>query len=222
MAHFGSVNAPHDASYQRPSFARTPQAGTAQATPERVNAYGAKCAKCQVWVEPGQGRLTSSLGQWRVSHIPPCPEREVTPNVEPETLVAPASAPKVAFKVPDGRYTVVFADGHKTLRVATQGNIATFMPGKVIISFLSGSDNDHDYTSFANVDDQGGVKIWKKHQGNESLREALKVVLGDAKAASKAYAVESGCCGICGRSLTTPESVARQMGPTCAAKNGWL
>jgi hypothetical protein len=220
MAHFGTTPAP------QPSFERgsnkppVPQAWT---KPERVNAYGARCVKCTVWVEPGAGRLTNRAGQWEVSHIPPCPERQ--PVVETVTVTEVPEATKVsetpAFSVPDGRYTVIFADDYKTIRVSHQDADSTFMPGRTILGYLSVTDNDRDYTSFAHVDESGSVRIWKKHQGVASLSESVKVLLGDPKAASKAYAAESGCCGICGRTLTTPESIERGIGPTCAEKTGW-
>jgi hypothetical protein len=213
MAHFGSGPA------ARPNFTHTPQAGPTQPAPERVNAYGAKCADCGVWVEPGQGRLIRGNGGWRVSHIPPCPDPQS--QHEPVNKPVVEAAPAVAFSVPDGRYTVQWENEYKTIRVSHQGEFDTFMPGRVLIGFLSGSDNDHDYTSFAHVDESGSVRIWKKHRDNHTLLEAVKVILGDPRAASKAYAQESGCCGVCGRTLTTPESLAAGIGPVCAEKTGF-
>jgi hypothetical protein len=40
----------------------------------------------------------------------------------------------------------------------------------------------------------------------------------DRTEAGKAYALASGCCYICNRLLTTPESIADGIGPVCAAK----
>ena len=210
MAHFQDTNA-------RPAFSRGVPAAEAQPVEEytgRRNVYGARCSSCQAWVEAGQGRLENTGGMWKVSHIPPCPNKEAAPAPE-------ATPTRTTFKVPDGRYTVVFADGHKTIRVAHQDEFDSFMPGKAVLSFLSGSNNDSDYTSFAHVDERGSVRIWKKHQGNERLLQAVKVLLGDPKAASQAYARESGCCGVCNRTLTTPESLAAGIGPECTKRVAW-
>lgn len=234
MAHFGTGPT------VRPAFSHTPPNTQApRPAAERTNAYGAKCADCGVWVAPGVGRLTKANGGgWAVSHIPPCPEKVAAPVVETVTVdgVPSTLQPHHArvgghwsseptpdsFSVPDGRYTVVFETGeYKTVRVSRQNKDADFMPGRVLLSYLSGSDNDTDYTRFGHVDEQGSVRIWKKHQGVASLSEAVKVLLGDPKAASKAYAAESGCCGVCGRTLTTPESLAAGIGPVCMEKVGW-
>lgn len=212
MAHFGTAT-------PQPTFNRKAafQAGPVSTPAERTNAYGAKCVKCAVWVEAGAGRLTKGSSGWQVSHIPPCPEK-VAAVVETVTV----SQPSGKFSVPDGRYTVVFEDGeYKTVKVSRQGKDADFMPGRALLSYLSGSDNDTDYTRFGHVDEQGSVRIWKKHQGVKALSEAVKVLLGDPKAASKAYAAESGCCGVCGRTLTTPESLAAGIGPVCAERTGF-
>jgi hypothetical protein len=194
-----------------------------------MNRYGAKCANCGVWVEAGQGRLTNTngpgatSGRWVVSHIPPCPtpEAKVEVPLSGEGTLNATSVASTPFKVPDGRYTVEWENEYKTVRVTHQSKEADFMPGRALLSFLSGPNNDRDYTRFAHVDETGSVHIWKKHQANETLREVVKVLLGDPKAASQAYARESGCCGICGRTLTTPESLEAGIGPVCAERSGF-
>ena len=224
MAYFGTGPSARPASNPaaasaRPAFNRG-SGSPAPRTPaaERKNKFGARCVDCGVWVPEGVGRLTKDrTNQWVVSHIPPCPTSDGPPEVPADKPAAPAAE----FSVPDGRYTVIWEDGYKTIRVSHQDELDTFMPGKVILGYLSGSDNGRDYTSFAHVADDGAVRIWKKHQGVVALREAVKVLLGDPKAASKAYARESGCCGVCGRTLTTPESLEAGIGPVCAAKTGF-
>jgi hypothetical protein len=186
----------------------------------RPNRYGGKCRVCGVYVEAGAGNLVGSAGAWGVEHKPgECP----TISVDESLTGAPTKAPEATteFKVPDGRYTIIWGDHHKTIRVRHQGEYDDFKPGQVILSHLTGSNNDSDYTSFAHVDERGEVRIWKKYQGVENLREAVKVLLGDPKAASQAYAQESGCCGVCGRTLTTPESLAAGIGPECAKRVSW-
>lgn len=224
MAHFG--NTPSRPA--QPNFTRKAvfQAGPVDSTPVRTNAYGAKCAKCAVWVEPGQGRLTNEHGRWVVSHIPPCPEKVVEAKAEVPlsgegSLSVKPVVKQVAFKVVDGRYTVVFEDDtYKTVRVSTQDKDSDFMPGRVLLSYLSGPDNDHDYTRFGHVDESGSVRIWKKHQGVAVLSEAVKVLLDSPDKASTAYAQESKKCSMCGRNLTVPASLNAGRGPDCAKKAG--
>lgn len=45
-----------------------------------------------------------------------------------------------------------------------------------------------------------------------------RIVAADPAKALEAYGHELGKCGICSRALTDPESIARGIGPVCAAK----
>lgn len=183
---------------------------------EFPNKFGAKCLDCGVFVEAGQGRTRKGAsGKWEVRHTAPCPTASEAP-------ATPATPSERTFSVPDGRYTVSFADGsYKTLRVETQSENDDFMPGVTILKFLSGTDNSRDYTSFGHVLPNGSVRIWKRHQANETLREGVKVLLGDPKAASQAYAEASESCSRCGRDLTVPASIHSGLGPECAKKVKW-
>lgn len=120
----------------------------------------------------------------------------------------------------DGYYTVSFDGEHRTFRVRTQDQDASFAPGKQIISFLSGPCNGSDYTGFAFIID-GQVIPWKRFSGYSILIDAARfLVQGDHTEAGKMYAQESGNCYICNRLLTTPESIANGIGPVCASKVG--
>lgn len=48
-----------------------------------------------------------------------------------------------------------------------------------------------------------------------------KAIAHDPRAASIRYGRELGHCGICGRTLTDPDSIAAGIGPVCAGKAGW-
>jgi hypothetical protein len=131
---------------------------------------------------------------------------------EPETFTSDI---EVEGGPVDGRYTVVLADGNRrTLFITTakRGNLA----GKRIIKFLSGSDNVSDYTGFGFVDGTR-VTMWKRFRDDSILTEAVRVLMNDPKAAAGAYALESGNCYVCGRTLTTPESIEAGIGPKCEA-----
>lgn len=115
---------------------------------------------------------------------------------------------------PDGIYTVEMdGDKHYTFKVRTQAEDDKFAPGQRVMSYLSGPNNESDYTSFAFVSDQGRVNTWTRFRDNRSLVEAAK-----ALARSPREAMEAGHCYKCHRLLTTPESVAAGIGPTCAGK----
>lgn len=175
---------------------------------KRPNRYAGKCTNCGVWVEAGAGWLTKIGGKYGAEHTE-CPTEE-----------APAvSTYANKGTLTEGRFTVQFEDGiYKTLRVRKQDDDADFMPGRLVLSYLSGSDNDSDYTSFGHVDPSGNVKVWTKHRQNATLVEAMKVLIGSPSAAREAYAEQSGCCSRCGRTLTVPTSLHAGLGPECAKK----
>jgi hypothetical protein len=136
---------------------------------------------------------------------------------------APRRPVKIDAKVavPDGTYTVEFADGsYRTLRVRIQPEDSDFMPGQQVVGYLRGSNNDHDYTNFAHLK-RGEVYVWKKHRDSTEIIEALRVLVGDPKAAAIAYARQSGRCALCGRTLTVPASIEAGIGPVCAKGAGW-
>lgn len=129
--------------------------------------------------------------------------------------VAPASEPR------EGTFTVVLANGERrTLKIRRQPADRDFMPGKLIVSYLSGSDNESAYTRFAHISD-GRLFTWKRFKQESVLVLAANVLLDPESAANAglAYAMESGRCCICGRKLTVPASISMGMGPECASRN---
>ena len=122
-----------------------------------------------------------------------------------------------------GWYTVVFDndDGYRTIKIELQDEDADFMPGRLILAYLSGHDNENDYTRFGHVDERGHVRVWKKHQDKPFLARAIKVLIGDPEAAAKSYALRSERCYRCDRRLTTPASIEAGIGPDCLARWGY-
>jgi len=105
------------------------------------------------------------------------------------------AAPVMEATVPliEGTFTVSFEDGgHKTLRVRRQREDAKFKPGELLVGHLVGPDNDNDYTNVGHVTPSGQVSIWRKHRDNARLAEAIRVLVGDPKAAATAYAFRHG------------------------------
>jgi hypothetical protein len=127
---------------------------------------------------------------------------------EPE---APAGEQVPQIIMQTGIYTVADDAGRHTFRVTIQKTDADFAPGKTILEFLSGSNNTHDYTSFAFVAPGMRLQVWKRYAGNETLVRHAQALLANPEAA-----LESKTCCRCGEVLTVPESIARGAGPTCA------
>ncbi len=121
----------------------------------------------------------------------------------------------------DGYYTVVFPttedepQSHLTLRLLTQASDEEFMPGRMLVSLLTGPNNEADYLRVGHIV-KGSVRIWTNHQNNAKLREAIMVLVGDPRAAQTAYAEVSRRCARCARKLTHPDS--QVFGPECAKK----
>jgi hypothetical protein len=204
MAYFIDEDVAPAAPAPKPNFTRSNPHQS-----KRPNRYAGKCVNCHGYVEAGAGWLTGNPGNWGCEHIN-CGMVEETPT---------APAPASTFAVAEGRYTVQFENGsYKTLRVRRQDEDADFKPGLLLVSFLSGSDNDRDYTSFAHVEDDGTTRVWKRYRQSPDLVEALKVLIGAPTAAREAYAEQSGCCSRCGRTLTVPTSLHAGLGPECAKK----
>ena len=132
----------------------------------------------------------------------------------------PEEQPVATGTIHDGYYTVSLdGDKHRTFRLSTQPDDAHFAPGKQVIAFLGGSDNQSDYVNFGFVIN-GQVALWRRFtHGYQNVIDAAKYLLsGNHEEAGQMYAQESKNCYICNRLLTTPESVAAGIGPTCASK----
>ena len=130
-------------------------------------------------------------------------------------MAIPATTPPI----PDGYYTVAFRGGHRTFRLRTSDLESDFAPGKQVIAFLSGPNNEGNYTGFGFVRD-GQVIPWKRFRtGHQTILAAARfLVNGDHAEAGKRYARQSGHCSRCNRMLTKPESIATGIGPTCAGR----
>ncbi len=144
-----------------------------------------------------------------------------------------------AVKLFNGKYTIESKQTgeHRTFWVRTQEADAEFAPGKRIVSLLTGSQNDDEscYTGFAFVDD-GGIRVWASkaragaRDGSDSHRwlqfaDLLWTLALDGAFspwAAKGFTIlMEGACARCNRTLTTPESIRRGIGPICAELGGF-
>lgn len=141
---------------------------------------------------------------------------------EPKTVVTPVVSDKATCEnsvnavIRNGIFTVVLEDGsHVTLRIKDGwGDVKD----KQVAQFLSGADNENSYTGFAFITGRS-YKVWNRFKDNSRITKALETLLGgDEAEAGLRYAMESGCCCRCGRTLTVPASINMGMGPDCASK----
>lgn len=116
--------------------------------------------------------------------------------------------------LPNGVYTLVFPCGtHKTIRVHTQ--IGGPMAGKRILSLLIGPVNTDDFEAFGELT-PAGLWIWKRWKGKkpDEYAHLLWVLMKGEKIEGHDVMLSKKCLR-CNRPLTTPESLARGIGPEC-------
>lgn len=119
----------------------------------------------------------------------------------------------------DGTYTLVYKNGeHFTFEVETVSKGK--FEGKRIVSYLAGPDNESDYVGFGFVTESGRVALWKRFAGTKTEERAghLNILFGmpeRLESAGMAYALESGRCRRCRRTLTVPASIHAGYGPEC-------
>lgn len=149
---------------------------------------------------------------------------QVQRELNPETLVPAVSE---AVKAPHaGTYT--FVDGSGEYRVLKFEEYQ----GQTYISYQNGPDNNLSFIKFGKIDTKSQLVIWNKGFGKgqtkvaisatqrASLEDAVHFICNfdkDAQLkAGEAYAIKSGQCFICGRTLTVPSSISAGIGPVCA------
>lgn len=121
-----------------------------------------------------------------------------------------------------GTYTVNGKTKHVTIRFRG-AEWATGLPeGAMVVEYLAGPDNECDFIPFGFVID-GALKVWKKFTGKLehqvwTARHLLGLDTERLHAQGYEYALTSGRCYVCGRVLTTPESIAKGIGPVCEGK----
>lgn len=180
--------------------------------------YAGRCEKCGAWMEAGT-EIWYAFDTRKASHadVVVCGDARIAhPPVAPDTS-------EMRHRLPDGHYTVVFGphdDDYYTFDVTwhTDGKFA----GMAILSYLYGPDNESDYLGFAFIKSDGKLAVWKRYGADSALADAARVLLNPdaAEAAGMAYAMKSGRCRNCGRTLTVPTSLHRGYGPDCFAKLG--
>jgi len=136
----------------------------------------------------------------------------------------------------DMRTFVLGGNAYFTLANINTGNRYTFRSrlvkdgdpavGPFFISVLTGPDNTSDYQYLGTVFvESAGIMYRHGHKSrisdqapsNHAIKWFINFAL-DRKPDTKAFQFwHEGRCGVCGRKLTVPSSVASGIGPKCAA-----
>lgn len=122
----------------------------------------------------------------------------------------------------NGRVTILNPEtgGHRTFRIRTKSERASFAPGKRIVELLTGPDNGSDYQPFAFVGDNGRVIVWRKKRGGafDTFADMLNRPLAWETSRGLEYSFEVKCRR-CNRDLTDPTSIELGIGPVCRGED---
>lgn len=132
---------------------------------------------------------------------------------------------ELVSKIFNGTYTIEnrVTGEHRTFKIRTQKEDASFAPGKRILSLLTGNDNEHSYTGFAFVNEDG-IAVWRSKQGGDfdvfaRMVWSLALDGGFSSYADRYTLLVSGSCIRCNRKLTTPASIKSGIGPVCDGRD---
>lgn len=140
--------------------------------------------------------------------------------------VAPITSPTFFF-AGNATFTVAAPSGERYTFKAKKPKASDGAGAKpVFLSLLTGQNNETDYTYLGILDILGRVRLTKASKmqsDSKPIRVAqwaiAHVLAGLPLPAGYAIHHEGRCCR-CGRTLTTPDSVAAGYGDECASKMG--
>lgn len=130
---------------------------------------------------------------------------------------APAPVEPVGVAVPNGIYTVEYVDGsYLTVRLKAHWAAEEKANGVQVLQYLNGPANTSDYASAGTVRGDS-LTVWRRtgEATAAGLVKAWATLIGDPLAAGESYALASGKCFRCNRTLTVPASLHRGLGPEC-------
>lgn len=186
--------------------------------------FNTTCRNCEEIIEKG------TVCYWTpgsVIHVS-CEPKQAEVSESIKTQINSEKKAVSLPRIPDGTYTVVFSDGtHQTIQFSVSAKGA--FEGRRIASFLSGSDNETNYTGFAFVTEDNKLHNWKRFEHyiiKDRVMEAVRILYKSVREsgdeailkAGEEYALRSSKCCKCNRKLTVPASIHRGMGPDCSKK----
>lgn len=107
---------------------------------------------------------------------------------------------------------------HRTFAIKTV--LKGPLKDKQIVALLIGPENESDYQAFGFIDDLG-IKVWRSkdtpaHRAFAAMIEQYLGLKENGFEFAKYSWFQSKRCMRCNRTLTTPESIERGIGPECA------
>lgn len=149
------------------------------------------------------GRLTPHQSIFALNLILAAIRHQIAP-VEPK--------PEKAVILPEpGVYTVLVGSERRTLRLLpTKNNMA------LSVGYLSGPNNEADYTRFAWVDTSGAIRPVARIRAEVLVFTALRAITGGGSG----VVLVAAHCKRCGKRLTVPKSLYNGYGPECIKKIG--
>lgn len=116
--------------------------------------------------------------------------------------------------IPDGIYDVDTLDGMMTIKIRTNPEI------QAKVASIEDPSSQWGWTKVAIIRRGVATPQWG---ANAERMEALRLLASpNAMQFATAFGKRTGRCGVCGRELTDPESIAMGIGPICAEKFGVL
>lgn len=129
------------------------------------------------------------------------------------------SAPAVKTFALAGKATLTFRSKKTGTRFTYKVKTSEGKPA--FVSVLTGSNNEEDFTYLGTIFDADSFKHGKKSPIGETAPSAKafawvweRVARGELPEGVEVW--HEGRCGKCARKLTTPESIARGIGPECS------
>lgn len=117
-----------------------------------------------------------------------------------------------------GKATIIGKTHRYTYRFSPSGPDSKYP--KIFVSVLIGSNNEKDFAYLGYITKASscmftGKKGNPEHPAYRAFNWYYGKLCLNPTSAKKATFLHEGICGLCGRTLTTPESIARGFGPEC-------
>ena len=162
----------------------------------RPNRFAGTCARCSSEVPAQAGMLLGSSGNWRVEHLP---------GSCPDVVAAPAPAPR------SSNPAAALEPGYYALH-APQGAVEFY---RVRQPRLRDEAATRARRRLVRWDAGRGDRVLPRDQW-QPVVERIQVL--GVEASHVLFGRSIGRCGVCGRTLSDPESVALGIGPVCLAR----
>ena len=152
-----------------------------------------------------------TLTEGQVVAVRRCIEREQARKAERQAATAakPQAPGLDLSSLPEGYYAV--PGGETRLKVRIKKPASGKWAGFTFVS---------DGAAYGEATRYGMQAPGKMYRGQ--IEAQLAAIIANPEAASAAYGMLTGQCGVCNRPLEDAVSVARGIGPICAAKKGWI